>query len=235
MKTYIHEKLRFWGRLALFLLAAVVVAACGGNDPTPEPTATVVPTVAPTVAPTTAPTATTAPVVEESATVTTTEEASSAQEAQPESPLSQPASPLTTAVIAPVTVEEAIALAEVTTAPEPAAGFGSIAGVLYSIGSVPGAIRGVQVYLEAADEIEGKYFPRAISLGPDEEKGDFILEYNDNGQVAIEVPPGHYHMSVWTIYGWNLVMESPEDESQRLITVEEGDQLDLGVLYVKWP
>jgi hypothetical protein len=210
----------FWRRLVLLMVVAALVAACGGNDePTPEPT-TPPPTVAPTVAPTEA----------------------TPSAAQAESPLAQPASPLTQAesplappVSAPYTEAEAIALAALTTAPEPAAGMATVSGVLYSFGTIPGAIRGTQVYLEAADEVDGEYFPPSVSLGPKVADGDIIVESNDLGQVQIEVPPGHYYMAVWTIYDWRLVVAKAGEEAPRLITLEEGDQLDLGVLYTYWP
>ena len=68
--------------------------------------------------------------------------------------MSQPNSPLTTSTSAPQTEEEAIALAEITTAAEPSEGMATVSGVVYSFGSMPGAIPGTVVYLEVADEIE---------------------------------------------------------------------------------
>lgn len=156
--------------------------------------------------------------------------------AQPESPLGQPDSPLTTASNGtPRNEEEALALAANTRAQEPSEGLGSLSGVLYSFGNVPGAIRGTQVYLEAADEVDGEFFPPSVSLGPSVDAGDIIVETNGVGQLQMEVPPGNYYMAVWTPYNWLLVVSEPDEESPRLITVEEGDQIDLGVLYVDWP
>jgi len=40
---------------------------------------------------------------------------------------------------------------------------------------------------------------------------------------------------VWTVYDWLLAFPEAEEGIPRLITIEEGDQLDLGMLYVNWP
>jgi hypothetical protein len=147
----------------------------------------------------------------------------------------QPTSPLTTALTPPQTEEEALALAAITEAAEPEEGLASVAGVVYSFGTVPGAVRGTQVYMEAADEVDGEFFPPAVSLGPKVADGDIIVETNDLGQLQMQIPPGNYYAAVWTVYDWKLVNAEANDQAPRLITVEEGDQLDLGVLYVYWP
>jgi hypothetical protein len=235
-----HTTRQRWGLTVLCALMVAIVAACSGSQPTP--TATVVPTAAPTTATTPAPADT--PGDEEAEEVEAEDaEADAAEATQPESPLSQPESPLaqpespltTTPLTAPRTEEEAIALAATTTAPEPGEGLGSVAGVVYSFGTVPGAIRGTQVYLEAALEQDGQFMPPPVSLGPSLEEGDIIVETNDLGQLYIEVPPGNYYAAVWTPYDWRLVVSAVGEEAPRLITVEEGDQLDLGVLYAYWP
>jgi hypothetical protein len=224
MKTSTQRMSARWGRLALCIMVALILVACGRNEPTPEPTAT-------------APEAPAEEVTEE-----VTDEPAAAEEAQaesplsqPESPLSQPESPLTTTLMVPRTEADALALAEITNALEPSAGMASIAGVVYSFGTVPGAIRGTQVYLEEADEVDGEFFPPSVSLGPSVAEGDIIVETNDYGQLFMEVPPGSYYPAVWTIYDWRLMVDAVGEESPRLITIEEGDQLDLGVLYAYWP
>ena len=223
MNTYLQRKFPQWGRLALCLVVAGSLVACGGDEPTPEPTAT------------TAPTATAVPATATPVVADDSETQAESPLAQPESPISQPESPLTVAKTAPRTEAEAIALAEETLATDPSTGMGTIAGVVYSFGTVPGAVRGTQVYLEEASEIDGKFYPPSVSLGPKVADGDIIVETNDLGQVYMEAPPGNYYAAVWTLYDWRLVMtESGVDEPQ-LITIEAGDQLDLGVLYVYWP
>lgn len=215
-----------WRHVALLLVTAILLTACGGDAATPEAT----------TAPTAAPAANTPESTDEDATPAAAEEAQPESPlAQPESPLTQSESPLTTQQTPPHTEEEAIALAATTHAPEPSAGMGTVAGVLYSFGTLPGAIRGTQVYLEKADEVDGKFYPPAVSLGPSVADGDVIVESNLLGQIEIEVPPGHYYLAVWTIYDWNLIVAESGQEAPRLITIEEGDQLDLGVLYVDWP
>ena len=90
--------------------------------------------------------------------------------------------------------------------------------------------------VEAA-ELDGKLIPPPIYLGPSIEGGDVYGFTNSFGQVQLEqIPPGNYYLAVWTLYGWILVFPTPtEEQSPLLITIEEGDQLELGVLYVNWP
>jgi hypothetical protein len=215
----------------LALLTAVILAACGGSQPAPAEE------IAPTAAATSAPEEAGAEEAEAEETDEAPAEDAQAESplAQPDSPLTQQESPLTTAATAPRTEDEAIALAATTTAAEPSEGNGTIAGVVYSFGTVPGAVRGTQVFLEPALEQDGEFIPPPVSLGPSVEDGDIIVETNDLGQLHMEVPPGNYYAAVWTLYDWRLVVAAAGEEAPRLITIEEGDQLDLGVLYVYWP
>ncbi|MCC6457420.1 MAG: hypothetical protein IT328_20865 [Caldilineaceae bacterium] len=219
MKTNTDKLSQHLGRLTLLLITALLVAACGGNEPTPTPAA--------------APAATTAPAA------ATPEEPAGAPESpldQPESPLLQPESPLTTAPASPPqTEEDAIALAAETAAPEPAEGFGSLSAVLWSHG-IKQAIFGTQFYLTPADEVDGEFVPPEIYFGPQPENGDVGSKTNLIGQVQLDnIPPGHYYMLVWTVYNWLSVFQSPDSTEPLLITIEEGDQLELGVLYSNWP
>ena len=231
MQIYVNKMVQRWSRTALLLTMAVLIAACGGTESTPE--AAELPTAIPTTAPTAVPTAipTIAPTV-------MAETQSTSPLDQPQSPLTQAESPLVTNVITkPRTEEEAIALAAVTTAPEPTDGFGSFSGLVYSFGGSPGAIPETQFYLVEATELDGRLIPPPIYLGPRPEEGDVYGATSALGQVQIgEIPPGNYYVAVWTLYGWLLAFPTPlEEQSPRLITIEAGDQLNLGVLYVNWP
>lgn len=219
MKTSTFTISKQWGLLLLLLVIAAIVTACGGEAAAPEPT----------VAPTVAPTATTAPTPTEEAT----EEAEGA--AAPESPLLQPESPLIPSAFAPKTEEEAIALAAQTKAPAPSEGHGTVSGLVYSFGNLQGGLPDIVAYLEVADEIDGKFFPASVSTGPQLARGDVAVQTNEFGQVQFEATPGNYYLAVWTLYSWRLAVPAPGEESPLLITIEEGDQLDLGVLYVDWP
>jgi len=239
MNSHFHQNygkiVLFWGRLTLCLAAIVLLAACGNSEPTPEPTPTAVPlatvapiatTQAPTTAPTTAPQATEPP---------------SSQNAQSESPLAQPASPLaqpasplsTTTTSRPNTIAEAQAIADNTKAPQPKPGFGTVSGMLFSTGTLQGGIMGTKVYLEKADEYNGTFSPLPVSVGP--QAGDVVTESNNLGQFQLEVPPGHYYLSVWAPYNWLLASSDEKETEPLLVTVEDGKPLDLGLLYLQWP
>jgi hypothetical protein len=73
-------------------------------------------------------------------------------------------------------------------------------------------------------------------MGPQEEEGDIFAYSNLAGQIALDqVPPGDYYLAVWTVYDWLLAFDAPDASFPELITVEEGEPLDLGMLYVNWP
>lgn len=234
MKTVLNQLIKLGGKLAPLMLATIILAACGGrNEPTPTP-------IPPE------PTATTAPVeaTVEPTTQATSEPAQSASEsplaqpesplAQSESPLAQPESPLTIEV--PQNEAEAIALAEVTEPPVPQEGKGSLSGVIYSFGSVPGIIPGTTYYLLEAKEVDGVMVPPPVFLGPNPDNGDIFGNTSKSGQIFLDnVPPGQYFMTVWTVYNYLLLFPTPETGKPLLITVEEGDQQNLGVLYAEWP
>lgn len=226
MPKYYSMNIKSWSIAFSLCLTAVIIAACGGRA---EPTAT--PTMAPTVAPTAAPIATEA-----------VAEPASAPEsplAQPESPLEQPESPLTVAATPvpdwPRSEEAALAVAEQTTPPVPQEGAGSIGGVIYSYG-IREAVPGTQFYLTPADEVDGEFVPPEIYFGPRPEMGDVVGQTSMTGQIQLDnVPPGNYYLMLWTVYNWLSVYPSRENSAPLLITVEPGDQLDLGLLYVNWP
>lgn len=220
-------------------LLALTVAGCGGGEdatPTPAPTATAAP-----AAPATA----------------TPAEANTASEpvsplAEPVSPLSQPPSPLpageatgeaTAAAVqgphigiaVPADINAITELAGETEAPTPQEGMAALSGVLYSP-VVNRIIPGTQFYLTPAIEQDGQLHIPTLFEGPKEAEGDIIGISNDQGQILLDnIPPGNYYMPVWTIYDWPLAFGGKDEKLPLLITVEAGEQLDLGLLYVQWP
>jgi hypothetical protein len=112
---------------------------------------------------------------------------------------------------------------------------GSIAGVVYSYGTRE-AVFGTSYYLAVAQQVEGEYVPPEVNFGPRPEMGDISGRTNELGQMQLDnVPPGTYYMLLWSVYNWLSVYESQGAAAPLLITVEEGDQLDLGVIYANWP
>lgn len=216
-------------------LLALTVAGCGGGEdatPTPAPAATAAP-----AAPATA----------------TPAEANTASEpvsplAEPVSPLSQPPSPLPAGeetaagvqgphigIAVPSDINAITELAGETKAPTPQEGMAALSGVLYSP-VVNRIIPGTQFYLTPAIEQDGQLHIPTLFEGPKEAEGDIIGISNDQGQILLDnIPPGNYYMPVWTIYDWPLAFGGQDEKLPLLITVEAGEQIDLGLLYVQWP
>lgn len=225
MKTVSKQLINMGGKLAPLMLAATVLAACGGRS---EPTPTPLPPE-PTVA---------------AATVAATEPPPSAPEsplaqpesplAQSESPLAQPDSPLTIEI--PQSLDEAIALAAMTEPPVPQEGKASLTGIIYSFGTVPGIVPGTTYYLIEAQEVDGLMVPPPFFSGPNPDAGDVFGNTTKAGEISLDnVPPGTYFIGVWTIYDYLLAFPTPESSQPLLITVEEGDQQNLGIVYAEWP
>ncbi|MGD2177009.1 MAG: hypothetical protein PVG71_04225 [Anaerolineae bacterium] len=61
-------------------------------------------------------------------------------------------------------------------------------------------------------------------------------ESGPQGQVALnQIPPGSYYLAVWAPYAWILAVESEDDQTPRLITLDPDQRQDLGMIYVAWP
>jgi hypothetical protein len=218
--------------LPVLLALSLLLAACGGGQP--EPTAT------PVAAAEAEPTAT---VVAVEPTSTPAPEAAVAQVdsplAQPESPLAQPESPL---VLPPFEIGRPIddfalitRVAAEQTPPAPKPGRASISGVLYSY-STSAVIPGTAFYLTPAIESEGTYTPPTLYSGPKEANGDVGSFSDDYGRFAIDdVPPGVYYLAVFAPYDWILAFESQDARMPLQIQLEEGEQLDLELLWLSWP
>jgi len=183
--------------------------------------------------------------------------------AAPDSPLSQPDSPLPPAastdastgaggeaageaaaqpagphidIAVPSDINVITQLAQETKAPAPQEGMASLSGVLYAP-AVTRIIPGTQFYLTPAIEDNGQLLIPTLFAGPREENGDVAGFSNEKGQLLLDnVPPGNYYLVVWAIYNWPLAFASATDELPMLITVKAGEQRDLGLLYVpEWP
>lgn len=227
------------------LLAALLLGGCGGGEEaTPTPAA--------------APAATTS--ATPTAAVNTPAAAPSGAEqvsplAEPASPLQQPASPLpadasgqtateAAAVPAGPHIEIAVPsdinvitqLAQETKAAAPKEGMASLSGVLYAP-TVNRIIPGTQFYLTPAIEDNGQLYIPTLFAGPKADNGDIAGISNEKGQLLLDnVPPGNYYLAVWAIYNWPLAFGGATEELPLLITVEAGEQRDLGLLYVpEWP
>jgi hypothetical protein len=222
---------RLWVIVALLVFT---LAGCGGSEEAAA-TATAAPAAPATAAP-----------------VATAQEAGA--EVEPVSPLTEPASPLTqpssplpagepAAGAAGPRIEIAVPsdigiitqVAQDTKAPAPQEGMASLSGVLYSP-VINRIIPGTQFYLTPAIEEGGKLFIPSLFDGPKEAEGDVAGVSNESGQLLLDdVPPGDYYLAVWTIYNWPLAFGAVDDKLPLLITLEAGEQRDLGLLYVEWP
>lgn len=243
---------RFVLRLTPALLAASLLAACGGRgDPTPTPLPPP-PVESPTDTPAPAPTDTPAPALEAEAA----QEAAAPESplAAPESPLAQPESPLdqpeapaaeTPAAEAPAPAGGGITilsdraeidrLAAELHAEAPAAGKASVSGLLFSLG-FSRVIPGTQFYLTKALEENGQVFPPSVYIGAQEDKGDVGGTTDSMGRFVLQdIEPGKYYLAVWSIYDWILAQNSAEDFDPMLIEVGPDGTLDLGLVIVNWP
>jgi hypothetical protein len=246
---------RNWVAPALLTAAlSLALAGCGG-DQAATPAATPPPATATT--PTTAATAATATMVPP-ATASAAEVEQVSPLPNPDSPLVQPASPLappessSTGASAQATVQPAVQgphieiavpsdlavitqLAEDTKAPAPQEGMASLSGLLYTP-VINRIIPGTQYYLTPAIEDNGQFYIPTMFVGPQTDKGDVSGISNEKGQLLLDnIPPGNYYLAVWTIYNWPLAFGSQQDALPLLITLEAGEQRDLGLLYVEWP
>lgn len=218
-----------WKVWAAAALLVALLAGCSGNEDATPTAATLAP--------------------EGAATQQVAEQVSPL--AVPQSPLTQPASPLPQAdgdgqisalpggphidIAVPSDIGVITQLAAETKSTPPQKGMAAISGVLYSP-KVNRIIPGTQFYLTHAIEDNGQTYIPSMFVGPKVDKGDVAGISNEKGQVFLDnIPPGKYYMPVWTIYDWLLAFGRQDDEMPLLITLEEGEQLDLGLLYVDWP
>lgn len=226
--------------LLICVFVIIVLTSCGSDDE---------------VTPTSIPVPTSSPVPTETSTPTTTSDQTIVQPKSPlplqsESPLLvQPDSPLPTPNSTPEgntvspnnattrlsDLDQITELANATSPSEPEAGMASISGVLYSYRSLA-IIDDVSYYLTPADESGDEISPPGVLMGPRKVNGDIAGNSNASGQMGLNnIPPGKYYLAVWTVYSWLFAYESQEAEIPLLITLKEGEKLNLGVIYVNWP
>jgi hypothetical protein len=233
------------------LVSLALLAACGGRatptpvPPTPIPAAATATTVPPTPVPPTSVPPTATPPAESEAPA----QAVSPLD-QPQSPLGQPVSPLGQPVTAmnglnaadipvnpdmPADSEAVVAVVNQTRVPAPTEGNAALSAVLYSY-SLNQVIYGTQFYLTPADVVDGVSMPPSVYFGPVEENGDINGFTDEQGRLLLDsVPPGDYYLAVWTVYDWPLAFGRADAVMPLLISVEAGDQIDLGLLLVNWP
>ena len=228
------------GALAAALVGTLLIlAACGGDEPTPAPTATPVPP----------PTATPAPATDGYARTATGYSNSQACGSTTSGVTVEPAR--IAAGRARVATRTAACLwlrwpsaprsgddrppGEREQSPAPEADKASLSGLLYSY-SLGQVIPGTQFYLTKAITVSDQLIPPTWYTGPKEELGDVNGFSDAYGRFAFDdVPPGTYYLAVWTVYDWLLAFESREAKMPLLIQLKAGDQLDLGRLFVEWP
>ena len=119
-------------------------------------------------------------------------------------------------------------------APEPEPGLSSVSGALYSytIGKV---ISDTMFYLTPAQGENRDTMPPFLA-GPDPARGDITGRSDVYGNFAFNnIPPGSYFLVVSAPYNWCPAENSPDDPAARLIRLQAGERLALGVVYVSWP
>ncbi len=119
-------------------------------------------------------------------------------------------------------------------APAPDPGLASLSGALYSY-TIHKVISETMFYLTPAGGDNRDAMP-AFLAGPDPARGDLTGRSDVYGNFAFTaVPPGSYFLIVSAPYNWCPAEIAPEDPVARLIRLQAGDRLVLGVLYVSWP
>jgi hypothetical protein len=119
-------------------------------------------------------------------------------------------------------------------APAPDPGLASLSGALYSY-TIHTVISGTMFYLTPAGGDNRDAMP-AFLAGPDAARGDITGLSDAYGNFAFtNIPPGSYFLIVSAPYNWCPAEIGPEDPAARLIRVQAGDRLALGVVYVSWP
>jgi hypothetical protein len=119
-------------------------------------------------------------------------------------------------------------------APVPDPGKASISGVLYSH-TINQVVVGTGFYLLPAVGPEKKDVP-SIIVAPDPSKGDIISYSDNNGDISInDIPPGNYYLVVWAPMNWSIAQTSEQDTTPRLLELNAGSRVPLGVIYISWP
>jgi hypothetical protein len=119
-------------------------------------------------------------------------------------------------------------------APAPDPGLASLSGALYSY-TIHKVISETMFYLTPAGGPDRDAMP-AFLAGPDPVRGDITGRSDAYGNFAFtNVPPGSYFLIVSAPYNWCPAEIGPDDPTARLIRVQAGDRLALGVVYVSWP
>lgn len=145
----------------------------------------------------------------------------------------QPTSPRTQSPVATSPSTEISPAATPAEIPVPEEGKAAISGVLYTF-SGHGPIPGTAFYLTPALGETDR--PPQVLTGPNEDQGDVQGQSGPQGQVALnQIPPDSYYLAVWAPYAWILAVESEDDQTPRLITLEPNEREDLGTIYVAWP
>jgi hypothetical protein len=119
-------------------------------------------------------------------------------------------------------------------APTPQPGRASLSGVLYSF-TMSRTVPGTAFYLTPAVG-DARNEPPSILSGPRPGQSNLQGQSDDSGRIVLDsVPPGKYYLAVWAPYSWVLAARSDSDVEPQLISLENGQRLNLDVIYLSWP
>jgi hypothetical protein len=119
-------------------------------------------------------------------------------------------------------------------APEPEPGLSAISGALYSY-TIQKIIAETMFYLTPAQGENRDTMPSFLA-GPDPARGDISGQSDGYGNFAFNnLPPGSYFLIVSAPYNWCPAEIAPDDPTARLIRLQAGDRLALGIVFLSWP
>jgi len=117
--------------------------------------------------------------------------------------------------------------------PEPEEGKSAVTGILFSYTQLR-VVPKTLFYLTpgfGADDI----VPPMIDE-PNADKGDIVGFSDSSGNIALSnVSPGTYYLIVMAPYNWSIAELSDRDQVPRKIEVNQGEKIELGVIYLSWP
>jgi hypothetical protein len=119
-------------------------------------------------------------------------------------------------------------------APVPRPGLASLSGALYSY-TTRQLISETMFYLTPGQGENRDSMPPFLS-GPESTRGDISGRSDAYGNFSLDnVPPGSYFLIVSAPYNWCPAEVTPDNPAARLIRLEAGERLALGIVYVSWP
>lgn len=106
----------------------------------------------------------------------------------------------------------------------------SLGGLIYQIGQHT-VLSDMLIYLTPAQGIDNS--PPPILAGPIREKGDVIGKTNNAGCFYMgNIPPDDYYLVVYLGFDYDIVVNSIEDSTPKLISIKPNQQLYLGTIVI---